>query len=218
MKVLSVETLHIMFDKHIALTSAYMDDSAISFIIKCCRLKPKDLILGEYTEKIILYREWLDEHGNMLEITNAKKVKIQLNSLALKNKVTSSDLYENLPIDKITKISKLACFMVGQDEDALQDHAIVSFLGIDGFLRSYCLLYGEWSKIPNLYLGYRILREIAQNDDIKYFKPLKLKDMPYPCINARAVLTYLPPSSDFLSLLKTWNEPVLHATILGETK
>ncbi len=218
MKILSVETLHIMFDKHIALTSAYMEDVAVSFIIRCCRLKPKDLIFGGWTEKIILYRHWIDEHGNTLEIIDAKKIKIHLNSLTYKDKLICSDLYENLPIDKIAKISKLAYFMMGQDEDLLQDHAIVSLLGIDGVLRSYCYIYGEWSKIPNLYLGYRMLREIAHNDDIKFFKLLKLKDMPYPCINGRAVLTCLPPNNEFISLLKTWNDSVLHTIKLGETK
>jgi len=218
MKVTSLETFYITFDKHIALTAAYLEDTTISFVIKSCRLKPTQIIFGDYSEKIVLFRDWFDEHGNTLKITDKKKISIQLNDLAIpKDKIIGSDLYENLPIDKVVKISKLMFVMVGKDEDLFKDHAIISLLGIDGFLRSYCYLYGEWSKIPSLHLGFNALREIERNADIKFFTELKVKNIPYPCINSKALLTCLPANEAFFSTLKNWNEPVFHKIYRSDT-
>lgn len=216
MKISSLEKFQLTFDKHIELTSAYLEDSSISFIIRCCRLKPRNIILGKYTEKIVLYNEWIDEFGNSLEITKKKKIKINLNDLTIpKDKLTSSDLYENLAIEKIAKISRLAFYLFGKDEDLSQDHSIISFLGLDGFLRSYCLLYGEWTKIPNLYLGFDILKKIANHEDIKYFIDLKIKDMPYPCTNVRSAISFMPPSEAFITQLKRWNQPATNILKIG---
>lgn len=219
MRVLSVETFQIIFDKQITLTSAYTDNTSTAFIIKSCRLKPYDIIFSEYSEKIKLYNKWIDEYGNYLEITNKKKILIKLNDLSIdKSKITSSDIYENLPIDKIAKVSKFIFSLIAKDEDNLEDHVILSFLGIDGFLRTYCLIYGEWSKIPSLYLGYDILNKISAYQDIKYFLNLKIKNTPYPCVDQKACLSFMPPSNDFIAWLKRWNQPALDIIKIGENK
>ena len=179
----------------------------LEFVIRACRLKPAD-IFSNYSTKIVLHNNWIDESGNRLEITSKKKVKVHLNDLNINRKsLVTTDLYENLPLNKISKISCLAFFLVGKDEDMDEDHLLVSFLGIDGFLRSFCYIYGELHKVPNLYLGYKVLKTIMEHRDIKFFKELKIKEnIIFPCIRQLAALSYWGPSKNFVSLIEGWND------------
>jgi hypothetical protein len=78
-------------------------------------------------------------------------------------------------------------------------------MGIDGFLRTYCYIYGDWFKIPSLYLGFKVLQEIYFNSDIKYFTINKIKNTVYPCQEAKQILTFLPPSKDFINVINLCN-------------
>jgi len=204
--VTSLENLYILFDRQIALTSAWTEDPTLEFVIRACRLKPADMF-EKYSEKLILHHNWIDESGNRLEIISKKKIKIHLNDLTINRKtLVTTDLYENLPLSKISKISNLALFLLGVEEDSGSDHILVSFLGIDGFLRSFCYIYGELHKIPNLYLGYKLLKIIIENRDIKFFKELKIKEsIVFPCSRQLAALSYWEPSKNFVSLIEGWN-------------
>lgn len=207
MNVTSLENLHILFDRQITLTSAWTEDPALESVIRSCRLKPAD-IFTNYSSKIVLHHNWIDESGNRLKITPKKKIRIHLNDLKINRKgLITTDLYENLPLNKISKISNLAFFLVGKDEDMEEDHLLVSFLGIDGFLRSFCYIYGQLHKIPNLYLGYKLLKTIMEHRDIKFFKELKFKEnILFPCSRQLAALSYWNPSKNFVSLIEGWND------------
>lgn len=199
MKSPSLDTFYSEIDKLILLVQAYTEIDELSFIIKACRLKPYPL---KKNYKLTLHDCWFDEYGNSFKITKNKKINIIYNDLSIKPNDCSTDLYYGLSIKKVTKISKLLYLCAGKDEDLNEDCFILTFLGIDNYLRSYMFLYGEWKQISPLLLGFKNLKNIGKNTDVKHFIELKNKEnMPIPCNSSQAWLTFMPPSEEFLSIL-----------------
>ena len=195
----NIDSIYVKLDQYIKLAEAYSEIEHLSFIIKACRIKPHKYVFGKVKYKLVLYDWWFDEYGNSLKITD-KKLKIIYNDLSLKrNKIVCTDLYYGLSISKVVKASKLMFMFAGKDEDMLEDCFMLSFLGIDNYLRTYCYLYGEWQQVSSLLLGYENLKIIARDKDIRKFKEIDIKNnMPIACISEKAWLTYLPASDEFL--------------------
>jgi hypothetical protein len=192
----SLDKFYTQIDKHILLAQSYTEIKDLFFIIKSCRLKPNNYIWGDRSSKLILYRDWFDEFGNSLKIQNNKRIKIVLNDLDLdRTKIVITDLYQGLSIDKVTRISKLCYICAGIEEDFNEECAIITFLGIDNYLRSFVYLYDEWTSISPLVLGMKNLKFLAHNRDVKYFLNSAIKEnMPIPCIVADQWLTFMPPN------------------------
>lgn len=209
MKSPGLDVLYGQLEKHILLVQSYTEISDLVFIIKSCRLKPYDFIFKDKTEKLILYKHWFDEFNNSFTLVN-KKIKLTYNDLSLPRKnITSTDLYHGFSLEKVAKISKLAYICFGKDDELQQDCGIVTFLGIDNYLRSFMYLYGEWQQVSPLLLGIRNLRMISQNKDIKYFKKFDAADETIiPCANSEQWLTFMPPRKEFLSLLSVHCQPM----------
>jgi hypothetical protein len=208
MKSPSIDNFYTKLDKQILLAQSYTEIGELFFIIKACRLKPYSYIFEKREEKIVLYRHWVDEFGNSLHITTKKRLKPIYNDVSLKrDSLVCTDLYHGLSLDKIAKISKLAYLCLGKDEDLYQDCAVVTFLGIDNYLRSYQYLYGEWRAVSPLSIGVRNLRIIGKHRDIKYFHQFDIKEnMPIPCISSSQWLTFVPPSQAFLTHMEKGHE------------
>lgn len=210
MKSPSLDALYAQIDRCILLAQSYTEVSELFFVIKTCRLKPYDYIFEDKTNKLVLYRHWFDEFGNSLQINKQKRVKIIYNDLSLDhNRIVCTDLYYGLSMQKVAKISKLAHVCVGKDEDSFQDCCMLSFLGIDNYLRTYMYLYGEWKQVSPLLLGLKNLRTIGKNADVKHFVELtKKENSPIPCISGRQWLTYMPASNEFTSMIERQYETV----------
>ncbi len=206
----SLDAIYTQLDRHILLAQSYTENTELFFIIKACRLKPYEYVFGEKSEKLILYRQWFDEFGNSLNIDSNKRIKINYNDLTIPRKdIVCTDLYYGLSLDRIAKISKFCYTSYGKDEDLQQDCAIITFLGIDNYLRSFMYLYGEWQQVSPLLLGMKQLKILSKNRDIKYFLKLDLKEnLTIPCINAEHCLSFLPPHKEFLSMLSVHCEPI----------
>jgi hypothetical protein len=215
----SLERLYAQLNRHILLVQSYTEINEMLFIMKACRLKPHSFIFEKRDTKLILHRWWFDEFGNSLRIIKNKKIKITYNDLTLdKDQIVCTDLYYGLSIDKIAKMSKLVFFCSMKEEETYNDQLCVSFLGIDDFLRTYINLDGEWIQISPLYLGMKILRKIARNIDLKYFRELISKEnAPLPCASHRAWLSFMPPSREFLQLMvKEYNQTLSFLNIIKE--
>lgn len=193
------------------MVQSYTELKTLEFIIKACRLKPYSYVFEERTKNIVLYRWWFDEFGNSLEITKKKRIRLIFNDLRLdKKKIISTDLYYNLPLTSVAKISKLVYVYAGKDEDLHQDCYLISFLGMDEHLRTYLYWFGEWQQISSLWIGMKHLNLLVANKDIKYFKTLpKSEDTLIPCHSARIWLSYLPANKDFLGIIKKQHELLL---------
>lgn len=211
MKKVDAEQFHIILNKLIDLCAAFTELPALSFVMKSVRLKPYSFIFEKYSRRIKLHNCWIDEFGNSFLILKDKKIEIILNDLKIgKNKLVNTDLYAGLPIEKVSKISKLMFFVSGKEEDFNSNYYIISFLGIDNILRTFVYLYAEWQPYPNLYLGIKNLLNIGSNLDIKTFIELKnKKNVLYPCSQQKSWLSFWPPSKDFISILKEQNSFVL---------
>lgn len=210
MTSINIERFYDTFEKHVILTSAYTDKKHLGSILMMCRMKPYDIIFGSFTKKVILYRRWIDEYGNSLKIQKDKKVMVRLNDLTIdKSKITQTDLYGQVSMEQTARISKLVYFLNGRDEDQHGQHTVLSFLGIDNFLRTFVFIFGEWRRYPSIFLGMQALTDIATNSDVKYYKELKgKKAIIYPCDVQKSWISYWP-CKDFVSILRDQNESVL---------
>jgi len=209
MKSPSLDNIYSQIDRQILLAQSYAEVGELFFIIKACRLKPLEYVFKSRSDKLILYKEWFDEFGNSLTISASKRVKITYNDLSLSRKdIVCTDLYYGLSLDKIAKISKLCYLVFGKDEDLQQDFILITFLGIDNYLRTFMYLYGEWQQVSPLLLGMKHLRILSKNKDIKYFLKLENKEnFPIPCISPEQWISFLPPRKEFLSLLDVHCKP-----------
>jgi hypothetical protein len=203
MKSPSLDKLYLTLNKHILLIEGYTEIPNLAYIFKACRLKPVPYFFEKRNNNIVLYTTWFDEYGNLVKITNNKDLKIIYGDLSLdKNKIICTDLYYGLSLDKICKISKLAYISCGIDEDMYQDCALISFLGIDNYFRTYLYLYGYWQQVSTLILGIKNLKLIGDNLNLKHCKELSnIKNIKLPCTQAKTWLTSCPMDIDFLNTL-----------------
>ena len=108
-----------------------------------------------------------------------------------------------MSLNKIAKISKLVYICIGKDEDLNEDCAMITFLGIDNYLRTYLYLYGEWQQVSPLTLGLEHLKKIAKYQKFSFFKELKIKEKTQlPCVKPSQWLSYNPPSKILGSILE----------------
>jgi hypothetical protein len=200
MRVYNTDYLHCKLTKQILLAESYTETKGLEFIIKSCRLKPYEYLFSKKNNNIILYRWWIDEFGNSLIINEDKKINITFNDLKLnRKKIVCTDLYSGLSISKILKISKLLFIYSGKDEDLGNEFAMLGCLGIDGYLRCFMCLYGEWTNISPLYLGINNLLKIYNNLDVKFI--INNKNTMMPCADGQSWISSLPMQENFLSLI-----------------
>jgi len=203
MKNPSLESLYCTLNKRVLLVERFTEISNIGFIIKTCRLKPYSFFFEKRINKIILDKWWFDEYRNSFTIKK-KKVEIIYGDLRLnRNDIACTDLYYGLDISKIAKISKSMYFTFDKDEDFFQDCVLISFLGIDNYLRTFLYYYGEWQRVSPLLIGIDGLGIIARNKDKNYHGRVRnSKKICMPCSPTQTWLTYLPISEDFLTTLE----------------
>lgn len=199
-------------DKSIKLIASYAEISELHFIIKACRLKPYELVIKEKKRlrKVLLHRRWFDEFGNTL-IFEKKVPSLILNDIRMdRKKIVCTDLYYGLSIDCVAKMSNAVHLIAGKDEDLFQDCYLMTFLGIDRYLRSYLYWYGEWKQVSPLLMGWDNLMELAKNSSaIAYFRGLSLasetdiaNQSALPCVSTSAWLSFIPISEDFINILR----------------
>lgn len=210
-RIVGIDTFYLKIKKTILFVKGYTENKYLAFIIQMCRLKPYNILINGYDEKITLHRKWVDEKGNSLKIIKNKRIRIILNDLSIdRKKLTSTDLYEGLAIDKIASMSRCAFILQGKEEESYKTHVVISFLGIDNYLRTFVYEDGLWIQFPSLYLGMKVLKYMAIYHDIRYFKNLGLKEtVIYPCTKQQTWLTCWPPGKDFVSLMEEQDNPVL---------
>lgn len=201
MKTHSLDFFHAKINRTIELIQSYTEVPELGFIVRACRLKPYPHVFEGYKGRNQVQPWWFDEFGNSLEITKRKKIKLTYNDLRLDmSGVICTDMYHGLSMDRVATISKLVCLCVGKDEDLNQDCALLTFWGLDNYLRSYLYWYGEWQTVSPLSLGMDCLRLLAQNREIRYYQQLKMAT-PLPCVDAKSWLSYLPASGEFLATM-----------------
>jgi hypothetical protein len=186
-KTINLEHFYVEIKKLILTAKGYTELDHLPFLIKMCRLKPFALLFGDKSRRIALHRHWIDEFGNSVLISKKKKLEIHLNDLRIdRNNLSSSDLYGNLSLHKLASMSKLAFLLIGDE------YCLISFLGIDDYLRTSIFIDGTWNVCSPLYLGLRVLRAMA-TAEVETFKEWKVKEtILYPCGSDRAFLTSLP--------------------------
>jgi|DEB19_MinimDraft_3_1074340.scaffolds.fasta_scaffold30422_3 hypothetical protein len=195
MRVLSPENWYQRLEKQIAIFQAHMEIKEFDFIARSCKLKPYDIIFTKAKFGLQLYKRWIDEYSNQIVIGKNGKLKIEYNALyEEKYKIVNTDMYYNLSMDKIVKISKFAYIFCGSEDVELTSCIYLCLLGLDNCLRCYVYLYEEWHQVSPLYIGLYNLKFIANHLDIKYFLNIKGNNINLPahCIAGNGWITSLP--------------------------
>lgn len=205
MKIFSLESIYQRIDNHIKLVASHTEKPYLDEVIRMCRLKPPSIIKNTHwrseSKKLELHKQWVDEFGMALEITKNKRIKIAKNT----NDIICTDLYACLPLDKIIKMAKLLYLLIGKDKN-YKDHAIIGMVGLDGYLRVWTLMKGEWQQVSPLKLGIVVLKHIAQNIDVKYYRELQhSKKVIVSCKEQRSWISYWPAHRDFLEQIKDYD-------------
>lgn len=186
---LSADEFSDKFNSSIRLIEAFTTQKNIAKIFKMCRLRPTEVLFENKTEKLKIYKTWIDEFKNSISIIN-KKIVIKYNDLKYK-KIISTDIYYNLPVEKIAKISTFAFCIYGKTEEN-EECCLITFLGMDNYLRTFLYL-DEWKQVSPLLNGIENLLFISRH--LKASKLVNFKNRKgavLPCASPRAWLTCLP--------------------------
>jgi hypothetical protein len=199
MRARNLDTIYVGIRKCIALVKGHTEIEGIDTLFKMCRLRPYKMVkINKRTvsEKINLYRWWIDEYGNSLRL-KGKEPEIVFDDLAInRERLNCTDLYNGLPLHKVFLMSKSMLLLMGKEKGSYQDVCAVSLLGIDDYLRTFVLLDGHWRKFPSLYLGVSLLLHIAGDGKEGAWEEIKIEaaeeTIIVPCVQQRAWLSSLP--------------------------
>jgi hypothetical protein len=173
-----------------------------------CRLKPIDY--NKYCYKNLPLKpilKWVDEYNNELDIEKNKKPKISFGSLSDKHSNFSTDLYYGVSISSIHKISNSIILASSLDEDTLQPTSAISFMGIDGFLRTFLLNYGSWSSVSSLSWDLKILKVFSVS---RHMQNIKGKNLLMPSRPNNIWISPLPLDESFLTYLSSTHKHVVN--------
>lgn len=188
-KSLSASEFSDVFYNSFRLIEAYTERKNLAKVFKMCRLKPSEILFDNCTEKLKVYKIWVDEFRNSISIIN-KKIVLKYNDLSFK-KVISTDMYYNLSIDKIAKISTFAFCIYGKTDEN-EDCCLITFLGMDKYLRTFLYL-DEWAQVSPLLNGIENLLFLSRKIKARQLANFKnRKGAMLPCAAPKAWLTCLP--------------------------
>lgn len=192
MKSFNINSYYDQINKNILLAQSYSEHNELAWIIKSSRLKPEEYLKNKFT----LCKKWVDEYGNSLSIIKNKKLQIIINDISA-NKTLTTDLYYGLQIEKIAKISNFVYICYGLDDENNKMYFLY-FHGIDNYARCFMNIDGDWVKVSPLTIGIQHLKNIFKNKDIRFFKEFSNKEkMPFPCVQGKAWLSFIPVSAVF---------------------
>lgn len=187
------------FNDQINVIESFTEKKNIADLFKMCRLKPTDFFILKKQTKLVFYKEWVDEFRNLIYFKN-KKIIIKYNYI-MYEKILSTDLYYNLPIDKIIKISKFMFCIYGTTEEG-ETCCLLTFLGIDNYFRSYLYMDG-WTQVSPLLNGIENLLFIISKLDATKLVNFKNRGAAIlPCAAPEAWLSCLPCEEHALRSLK----------------
>lgn len=206
-RVRGLEELYARLEQHIALAVGYCEVPTLPFIIRACRLKPHRMLHQAPKSRLLLHKQWVDEYGNSLYLEGANKLKVVLNDLSIdRSKLISTDLYRGVPVEKISRISRLAVLLMGKQED----YCLLSLLGIDDHLRTFIWWRGRWEQCSSLLLGNRLLQYLSQNLELEGHQELEGDVLALHRSKKQGLwLTQWPPRQEFMSIVKEWDIPAL---------
>lgn len=173
-KIRSLDHYYIAIQKILDLVVAFTEDREIGKIIQMCRMKPYPA-LPIFNLRMRLKKCWVDEYGNTLRLhKKIKEFSITLDDREIdRRKLICTDLYSGLPIHKIYNMSRMMVLISGvEDSKDREPFRLLTFLGLDDYLRCFALIDGRWEDYPPMFLGLSLLRKIAK---LSSFKPFGLK-------------------------------------------
>ena len=206
----SLEEFYKKLYKSIRYIAAYLEDKQLIFLIKGCRMKPCSIMYDSFNYKRKLHMNWFDEFGSSIEVRKNKSVCAKLNDLTLdRSKIINTDLYSNLNIKEIARMSKFVFLAVGKDDIGNGCHWII-FLGKDNYFRTYMYLEGEWMKASTLNLGVKTIKRIilyaGKNKTLRFIID---KDIAGPCQIEESWLSCWPPKDDLIAEMSSEGKEIL---------
>ena len=196
MKNIDIETFYDKIRLSLVDAKVHAKIDNMPAIIRACRLKPDEVFRKGFAFKRMLYKKWYDEFCNSIHIDNG--VKLTIGDLAAHKCCT--DLFYGNSIKTIAKNSKSALFATGTDV-AGNGFYLISFYGIDEYIRTFILDKYTWVRASPLMMGIKTLEIFLANVDKVRIKELDKNELDFVIsfnIN-KCITTGWPTKQDIVS-------------------
>lgn len=206
-----IDSFYLKYSGYLDVVAGFVEDRRLPFIIRACRLRPYSSLRKSLSKTTAFVDLWVDEYGNSIRILESKKYKTVLNDLSIaRKKLECTDLYANVNIKDLVKISRLlyiGCWEDDTYDNTNKDVYFLSFLGHDNYLRTRVFIDGNWAICSALYLGIGILKKIADNLETVGFEIIEdLKAIPRVALNRSSdrnqFITIWPPPAKLTEMFK----------------
>lgn len=128
----------------------------LSTLMKRLRLIPNSLYMSQNKN---FCDKWIDGARSIFSI---EKMKVQIKYNILGEEVHNLDMYANVNITEAITLSSVGFYIVGEYEYIL-------LLGEDNYYRTYMKYEDIFIRIPNLYLGFSVLKYIDNRSGEKLY-------------------------------------------------
>jgi len=158
----TIEAFYIKYKGYLETVQAYTMESGLADVMQACRMKPLNHYISPLPVSARLERHWCDESRCSILIKK-RKIKTVQNDLSVPANISTTDMFCNLSIFDLPKISQSVYIGVGTDES--DRHVfILSFLGDDMFIRSRLYVDGNWQKVSPIVMTIPLVRELLRGD------------------------------------------------------
>lgn len=201
MKNIDIEKFYNKIEGYPALIAAYNHNELLPKIIRSCRLKPHSAFENDFEFTTKLDNIWVDEFGNSLSI-EPNDIRLKLNDLTLnKNTRNSTDLFYGNSIKTTGKNSKFALLAAGTDLLSDDDFYLVSFYGVDEYLRTFIFTSSVWTRVSPLMMGVKTLHKFFTSLPNQWINELNRKDLDFviPFNLTKCITTSWPTKQDISS-------------------
>lgn len=201
MKNIDIEKFYRKIKGHLKLLTAYTDNPTLPKIIRSCRLKPHSIFEDGFEFTTKLENHWVDEFGNSLYLTSSS-MQLKLGDLSVnKNARNCTDLFYGNSINVTGKNSKFALIAAGTELLSDNDFYLVSFYGIDEYIRAFIFTPPVWTRVSPLMMGTNTLEKFFSSINNKWVQEVDKKDLDFviPFNMKKCITTSWPTKQDIMS-------------------
>lgn len=198
----SYDKFIITIEQNLIVVAKHMENDLYIDYIRGCKLRPCRLYEQNYNMSFTTFeKKWIDSNSNTIEFSN-KSYSIKFGDLSIpKFKLINVDIYKNLSILELCKISSHVAIFKGSNIDYYQ----IVFLGFDKCIRSRFFINDKLEDFGPIVHGPEIVLKLLQEKSANVFKVLKnIFISPFPCKKQEEWLLSLPLNEEGKSLLKSF--------------
>jgi hypothetical protein len=199
-KNIDIETFYSKTVGHMNVAGTFVNNPTLPKIIRSCRLKPSSVFDPNFQFSAKLEKHWVDEFGNSVYLDSGH-TKIIMGDIGINaDSKNCTDLFYGNAIKTISENSKVAFIASGTNILSGGDLFLVSFYGVDEYIRTFIFTQSRWIRVSPLTMGINTLTLFFNNVN-KQITDLdkKLLDFIIPFNINKCVITSWPMKQDIVS-------------------